>query len=107
LVELYDDFAVGLPSIVFDEVFQMLRECLAIQLIFGRDLVVIGGTEQQGVAICREYGAVTDVPYGLLSFPLQPVLNLLWGHLTTENARKAVVNRTFELAFDPLQDPHP
>ena len=106
LLELYDDLAVGLPPVVLDEVFQMLRESLAVQFVFRSDVVVIARTQQQCVAVGRKDGTVAEILQRLLGFALQAVLDLLRGHLTTENSRKTVVNSAFELAFNSLQDPH-
>ena len=70
LLELYDDLAVGLPPVVLDEVFQMLRESLAVQLVFRSDVLMIGGTEQQRVAVGRKDRTVTEVLERLLGFSL-------------------------------------
>ena len=106
LVELYDDLSIRLPSVVGDEVFQVLGERLAVQLVLSGDVLVVGRAEQQRVAVSRQHRAVAEALQRLLGLALQAVLDLLRSNLTTENARKAVVDGPLELALESLQDSH-
>ncbi|ETD34380.1 hypothetical protein W823_04605 [Williamsia sp. D3] len=104
--ELDHHVTVCLPSVVTDEILEMLGEGLPVELVLGNHLAVVGGADHQVVGVRGELAAVAEVFQVVFGFALQSVLDLLRGDLAAEDPGEAVIYRTFEFAFDSLQNPH-